>query len=221
MLLKKSIPPEITIPSRQEKKKDIFFLARSYYPFPSTILFPAPPGIFQRLFLSRPLYIMSTHFLSNPVTETLERNKISQTKHHTTDTPHSQPYIRVRVLHIEPFFLPVDTQHTQLSAPILPLREILALWSQNHGTQILHCNAVSRADNAMTSVHTSKIQIIVDSIRPSGTTENHGLAVVPVEHGARGPLPPPTAPHTQPAQQASDEGAHDTAALCTQNGSRW
>ena len=30
------------------------------------------------------------------------------------------------------------------------LLEIQALWSQNHDTEILHCNAVSRVDNAMT-----------------------------------------------------------------------
>ena len=37
-----------------------------------------------------------------------------------------------------------------VSVPILPPREIQALWSQNHDTEILHCNAVSRVDNAMT-----------------------------------------------------------------------
>ena len=36
-----------------------------------------------------------------------------------------------------------------VSVLILPPREIQALWSENHDTEILHCNAVSRVDNAM------------------------------------------------------------------------
>ena len=52
--------------------------------------------------------------------------------------------------HIKPFFLPVEIQHTQsVSVLILPPGEIQALWSQNHGTETLHCNAVISVDNAM------------------------------------------------------------------------
>ena len=37
-----------------------------------------------------------------------------------------------------------------VSVPILHPREIQALWSQNHDTEIRHCNGCSRVDNAMT-----------------------------------------------------------------------
>ena len=49
------------------------------------------------------------------------------------------------------FFYP-STSSTAiiLSVPILPPREIQALWSLNHDTAIPHCNAVSRVNNAMT-----------------------------------------------------------------------
>ena len=67
----------------------------------------------------------------------------------------------VCVVHIKPLLLPVDIQHTiniigtahLVSVPILPPRDITqALWSQNHDREILlvHCNAVSRGDNALT-----------------------------------------------------------------------
>ena len=50
------------------------------------------------------------------------------------------------------FFLSVDIQHPAhpVSVPILPPRDTSSsLWSQNHGTKILH-NAVIRVDNAIT-----------------------------------------------------------------------
>ena len=37
---------------------------------------------------------------------------------------------------IKPFFLPVDIEHTQCPCRLLPGREIQALWSQNHDTEI-------------------------------------------------------------------------------------
>ena len=57
--------------------------------------------------------------------------------------------ILVCLVHIKPFFLPVDTQHTQCPCRFF-LLETEALWSQNHDTEILLCNAASRVDYAMT-----------------------------------------------------------------------
>ena len=54
---------------------------------------------------------------------------------------------------LNPFFLPVGIQHTQCPCRFFLIRgEIQALWSHNHDTAevLLHCNAVSRVDNAMT-----------------------------------------------------------------------
>ena len=52
----------------------------------------------------------------------------------------------VCVLYIKPFFPPVDIQHNQCPCRFFPLliRDIQALWSQNHDTEILHCDAVNR-----------------------------------------------------------------------------
>ena len=47
------------------------------------------------------------------------------------------------------FYIPVDIQHNQCLCRLFNPREIQALWSQNYATEILHCNAVSRVDNAM------------------------------------------------------------------------
>ena len=54
----------------------------------------------------------------------------------------------VFVLHIKPFFIPVDIHHTQCPCRFV-LLELQALWSQNHDTEIPHCNEVSRVDNAI------------------------------------------------------------------------
>ena len=58
-------------------------------------------------------------------------------------SPCHESYICVCVLHIKPFFLPVDVQHTQCAWRFFLLEryQVQALWSQNHDTEILHCNA--------------------------------------------------------------------------------
>ena len=54
----------------------------------------------------------------------------------------------VRVLHIKPLFLLVDIEHTQCPRRLF-LLEGFKHWSQDHDPEILHCNAVSRVDNAV------------------------------------------------------------------------
>ena len=56
--------------------------------------------------------------------------------------------VGVWVLHIKPFFQPVDISTPSVPS-ILRRREIQALWSQKRDTEIIHRNAVSRVDIAM------------------------------------------------------------------------
>jgi len=61
-----------------------------------------------------------------------------------------------RVVHIKPFFVPVDIRHNQCPCRFFNPREIQALWSLNYATQILHCyvwskHSSSRQCNAMSS----------------------------------------------------------------------
>ena len=47
-----------------------------------------------------------------------------------------------------------------VSAPILILTptEIQVMWSQNHDTEVLHCNAASRVDNAIPETRTKETE---------------------------------------------------------------
>ena len=67
----------------------------------------------------------------------------------TPDTLIGHSY--VCVLHIKPFFLPVNIRHTQCPCRFF-LLEIQALWWKKHDrdTTSIDCNAVVRIDNAMT-----------------------------------------------------------------------
>ena len=44
----------------------------------------------------------------------------------------------------------LSTPSLRADPSFILIREIQALWSQNHDTEILRCNAVIRVDNAMT-----------------------------------------------------------------------
>ena len=58
-----------------------------------------------------------------------------------------------------------------------PPREIRALWSQNHDTEILHCSAESRVDNAMTerrTKETNKYMHVHSSSRRCSITSGGG-----------------------------------------------
>ena len=57
--------------------------------------------------------------------------------------------VYVCVLHIKPFFLPVDIQHSQSPCRFF-LLERCKFCGHKTTTEILHCNAVSIVDNAMT-----------------------------------------------------------------------
>ena len=75
----------------------------------------------------------------------------------------------VCVLHIKPFFLPVDVQHTQCPC-LFFLLEIYKLCGHKTTTQrILHNNVVSRVDNGMTCRRTGYnrygIQMLSTQIR--------------------------------------------------------
>ena len=57
------------------------------------------------------------------------------------------------VLHIKPVFLPVDIQHKQCPCrffnPVNREIPVQVMWPLNYATEILHCYAVNRVDNAM------------------------------------------------------------------------
>ena len=63
-----------------------------------------------------------------------------------------------------------------VSVPILPPREIQALWSQNHDTEILHTNVVSRVGNGMTCRRTGYDRygiLMLRGITPDALTEKN------------------------------------------------
>ena len=93
-LLKKYAPPEITIPSRQQQ---IFRLKLPSLPVKNT--FPVLPGIFQRLFPSRHLYIKSTYFLAVPITDSESETKAASQTYHLVEQNHGWRWTTVQVTH--------------------------------------------------------------------------------------------------------------------------
>ena len=73
------------------------------------------------------------------------------------------------------FFLPVDIQHNQCPSRFFnPInREVQTLWSQNYDTEILHCCAVLRVDNAMPCHRTGYDRHGIHNTRKSADTQRH------------------------------------------------
>ena len=85
----------------------------------------------------------------------MAHTKSTTSVHDEERTTQTRDYSSIRlmcssVIHIKPFSLTRRHPAHRLPVPIFPPREIQALRSQKHDTEVLHCNAVSRVDNAIT-----------------------------------------------------------------------